>query len=289
MQRTIIRIDDSKCDGCGLCVDACHEGAIQLVNGRARLVSATYCDGLGACLGECPQGAISMEEREAEPFLGPAPGAPAAGGRDDREVPRAEAPAPGGAHSAAHAAREAFQRAMARAPNPHEGHAVSGGCPGSALRDLRPPNPATISAPPGLFGAGAGIEASPVPDAPRLSHWPVQLMLVPPGAPFLKGAHLVVCADCVPFAVPDFHARYLDGRSIVVGCPKLDDLEHYREKLKAIVAEAGPASLTVVRMEVPCCGGIARAVTDARDAAAPGLPVAVHTVGIRGGISRQTL
>jgi hypothetical protein len=129
--------------------------------------------------------------------------------------------------------------------------------------------------------------ADAAPGGSRLSHWPVQLMLVPTGAAFLRGADLVVCADCVPFAVPDFHGRYLDGRAIVVGCPKLDDLPYYREKLAALVAEARPASLTVVRMEVPCCGGIARAVTDARDASMPGLPVEVHTVTVHGDVRRE--
>jgi hypothetical protein len=114
-------------------------------------------------------------------------------------------------------------------------------------------------------------------------------MLVPPTAPFLRGADLLVCADCVPFAVPDFHARYLAGRVVVVGCPKLDDLGHYREKLEQIVAVARPASLTVLRMEVPCCGGIARAVREARDAAAPSLAVEVHTVGIGGAIHRESV
>jgi len=264
MQRTIIRIDEDKCDGCGYCAVACHEGAIKVIDGKARLVSEIYCDGLGACLGECPQGAISMERREAAGFLGPAPGSPARGGFEPDAVQ-------------GEAVRAAFSRAMGQAPVIHVGHSPSGGCPGSALRDLRPAE--TVHSP-----------ASPLPAAvSRLGHWPVQLMLVPPGAPFLKGAHLVVCADCVPFAVPDFHARYLDGKSIVVGCPKLDDLPHYHEKLAAIVAQARPASLTVVRMEVPCCGGIVRAAVDARDAVAPNLLVEVHTVGIEGGISRQVV
>ncbi len=269
MRRTIIRIDEDKCDGCGDCVRACHEGAIRLIDGKARLVSETYCDGLGACLGECPQGAISMEQREAEGFVGPAPGSPATVAANPPAVP-------------GDVARAAFARAMDQAPVAHGGHSHGGGCPGSALRDLRPDRAAAATAP--TVPASAEI-----PAVSHLSHWPVQLMLVPPGAPFLKGADLVVCADCVPFAVPDFHARYLQGRSIVVGCPKLDDLPHYHEKLAAIVAAAGPRSLTVVRMEVPCCGGIVRALVDARNSSAPGLPVEVHTVGIGGGITRQVV
>jgi hypothetical protein len=149
--------------------------------------------------------------------------------------------------------------------------------PSERDRAARPANVASTSA--------AGPDDQSAEQLSMLSHWPVQLMLVPPGAPFLKGSNLVVCADCVPFAVPDFHKRYLDGRSIVVGCPKLDDLDHYREKLKAIIAMAAPAKLTVVRMEVPCCGGIAAAVVEARDLSAPGLPVEVHTVKIGGDIT----
>jgi hypothetical protein len=124
---------------------------------------------------------------------------------------------------------------------------------------------------------------SAAPAQSALSHWPVQLRLVPPTAPFLAGAHLLICADCVPFAVPDFHARYLRGRSVLVGCPKLDDLAAYREKLAEIFAIAKPASLTVLRMEVPCCGGLAAAVVESRDAAAPGLPVSILTVRISDG------
>jgi hypothetical protein len=122
-----------------------------------------------------------------------------------------------------------------------------------------------------------------------LGHWPVQLRLVPPGAPFLKGAHILICADCVPFAVADFHGRYLAGRAVLVGCPKLDDLEGYRQKLRHIIAEARPASLTVLRMEVPCCGGLAQAVREARNAAAPELPLSVHVIGIDGAIQETVL
>jgi hypothetical protein len=137
--------------------------------------------------------------------------------------------------------------------------------------------------------AAATVSTDPAPSRSALSHWPVQLMLVPSSAPFLRGARLVVCADCVPFAVPDFHQRYLDGRSVVVGCPKLDDIDVYRRKLAEIVSIASLESLLVVRMEVPCCGGIVRAVVEARDAGAPGLPIQVDTVGIQGGIRTDTL
>ena len=232
--RKVVRIDESKCDGCGLCESACVEGAIRVIDGKARLVGDSLCDGLGACLGECPTGALTIEEREADGFVEP--------------------PAP---HGHAHP----------------QGHA----CPGSAVRSVRPvgaPSPAAVS----------GAQA-----ATSLGHWPVQLMLVPPHAPFLSGADVLVCADCVPFAVADFHDRWLAGRAVLVGCPKLDDLDFYREKLRQVVALARPASFTVLRMEVPCCGGIARAVVAARDAEAPGLPVTLCTVGIGGEIRTESV
>lgn len=240
--RKIVEIDEDKCDGCGLCVPACAEGAIQIIDGKAKLVADTYCDGLGACLGECPQGAISLKEREAA-------------GYDEVAV----------------------QRHLKRRQEPVPlSHRQKPSCPGSALRQIAPlgsANPAAVS----------GEARS------RLGHWPVQLMLVPPHAPFLKDADLLVCADCVPFAVPDFHGRYLAGRTVLVGCPKLDDLEYYGGKLRAILSEARPRRLTVLRMEVPCCGGIAQAVVEARNQAQRGLAIEVHTIGIRGQIVVETI
>jgi Fe-S-cluster-containing hydrogenase component 2 len=238
MKRSIIEIDESKCDGCGQCIDACHEGALALVGGKAKLVKDSFCDGLGACIGDCPQGALTIVEREAPDFDAPA-ATPAAN--------------------------------PLRVLRDHPGQ---GGCPGSALRsmDNRAAEPT------------ASADGQPPPSS--LGHWPVQLMLVPPHAPFLQGADLVVCADCVPFAVPDFHARYLAGRAVVVGCPKLDDLGHYAEKLAAIVDHARPRRLTVVRMEVPCCRGIVEVSLRAAKASGRSFPVDEHVVGIEGGIER---
>jgi ferredoxin len=262
VKRKIIEIDDARCDGCGECIDACHEGALALVDGKARLVTDTYCDGLGACIGDCPRGALTVVEREAVPFdaaLVAARLAPAAA------VLRAPAHAPEACPGSAPAA------AVIRAP----GHAPEA-CPGSALRILQPaPAPAHASA--------------DQPGASALAQWPVQLMLVPPHAPFLAGADLLVCADCVPFAVPDFHARYLTGRAVVVGCPKLDDLGHYRAKLAAMVQTARPRRLTVARMEVPCCRGITQATVEAAQASEPQLTVEEHVVGLRGSIERTLI
>jgi len=247
--RKIIRIDEEKCDGCGDCVAACEEGAIRIIDGKAKLVSDVLCDGFGACLGECPQGALTIEEREAEAF-------------DEATVKK----------------HPATIKQPVSAP-PLMAHA--GGCPGSAMRQFAGP------------AAASGLATAPAtggfqPAYPSLlGHWPIQLMLVPPGAPFLEGADLVVCADCVPFTVPDFHARYLQGRAVLVGCPKLDDLNFYLEKLQALFQQAQPSRITVLRMEVPCCGGIADAALRARDRAVPHVPTEIHTIGVRGGIHQE--
>jgi Pyruvate/2-oxoacid:ferredoxin oxidoreductase delta subunit len=228
-KRQIIRIDEDKCTGCGKCVPACAEGALAIVDGKARLVGEIYCDGLGACLGECPEGALSIEEREAAPF-------------DEDAV-------------VGHLVRQGAE------PLPC-------GCPGSSVRTLLPDPLSRRSLEPAT--------------ASQLSHWPVQLRLIPPGAPFLRGAEILVCADCVPVAMPDFQS-HLAGRAVLVGCPKLDDLDHYRAKLRAIFAQARPTSITVLRMEVPCCSGLAQAVAEARQAVVPDCPLETGVVEIHGG------
>ncbi len=229
MKRKIIKIDESKCNGCGLCIPGCHEGALQIVDGKAKLVADVYCDGLGACLGECPQGALTIEEREAVEF-------------DQTIVDQ----------------RLSALRAQ-----------KSGGCPGNAMRQMNRPAPACA-------------EIGPVQS--QLGHWPVQLMLVPPAAPFLREADILLCADCVPFALPDLHTRYLAGRPVLVGCPKLDDSDHYLEKLTGLFKASRPKRVTVLRMEVPCCGGLAWLAEEARQASGLDFPVVIHTIGIQGGI-----
>lgn len=244
--RKIIEIDEEKCDGCGECVPSCAEGAIQIIDGKAKVVSETYCDGFGACLGECPQGAITMVEREAPEY-------------DEEAVKR---------HLA-----ELDKKKMTPLPTIEPAPMstpVHEGCPGSAMRRFDRPAQAQAT------DTGSNFQS-------QLRHWPVQLMLVPPHAPFLKGADILVCADCVPFTVPDFHSRYLAGRALLVGCPKLDDLQYYREKLKDIIREAAPRKLTVLKMEVPCCTGIAQAAIQARNEVAPDIPIEVITLGIQGG------
>jgi len=238
--RKIIEIDQEKCDGCGQCASACHEGAIAMVEGKAKLVSETYCDGLGACIGDCPRDALHIIEREVEVF-------------DEAAVK-------------VHLAGQAQAKLIAHAH-------LGGGCPGSALRQLKE--------------AGCGCEAETASEAPVVSelvNWPVQLNLVPLTAPWLAGADLPLAADCVPFAVPDFHSRYLKGKVVLVGCPKLDDADYYLKKLTTLLETNKPASLSVVYMEVPCCGSLARLAEQAVKAAGVPLNLKLTRVGIDGGI-----
>jgi Fe-S-cluster-containing hydrogenase component 2 len=238
--RKIVKIDESKCNGCGLCESACHEGAIKVIDGKARLVSDSYCDGLGACLGDCPEGAITIEERPAEEFSEEA------------------------------GAKHLAQKRSFVAPGNREPACA---CPGSAVRTME------VAEPTGDMPA--------TPGRSQLTNWPVQLMLVPPNAPFLKGADLLITADCVPFSFPDYHSRYLRGHVALIGCPKLDDVGYYREKIEAILDMARPSSVTVARMEVPCCGGLLSAVISAMDGVAADIPVRVITVGIDGKVLKE--
>lgn len=236
--RSIIEIDEDKCDGCGLCVPACKEGAIQILDGKARLVQDRYCDGLGACLGECPRGAISITEREADEF-------------DES------------------AAVQHVRRRQSHQP------AAPCGCPSAHAISLEVPHAELgASAPPSL--------------QPQLRNWPVQLTLVPVGAPWLEGADLLISADCVPFAYPDLHGGLLAGRQLIIACPKLDDAAAYVDKLAAIFQRHDIRSVTIARMEVPCCGGLHMIVAQALQAAGRNIPVHAVVVGINGDLLERT-
>lgn len=239
--RKIIEIDEELCDGCGLCVPSCAEGAIQIVDGKARLVAEKYCDGLGACLGECPNGALRIVEREAEEF-------------DEDAV------------------AEHLQHAPPAEPKKAQEQALPCGCPSAHVRSFAPvPAPA----------ARTGLRrAAPSPSA--LSHWPVQIRLVPPTAPFLRGADLLVLADCVAVAYPDLHRDLLPGKAVLVGCPKLDDAEAYVEKFTEIFQKAGLRSVTIAMMEVPCCHGLSVIVHKALKQAGVSLPVEEKIITVRG-------
>jgi Pyruvate/2-oxoacid:ferredoxin oxidoreductase delta subunit len=248
MIRKIVEIDEARCDGCGECITSCAEGAIALVDGKARLVGDVLCDGLGACLGECPQGALRVVEREAAAFDEAAVHAHLAGARPP---------------SAAHASGP-------------EG----AGCPGTRSRTLPRRSLAVVSDPPAPAAAGPASGAS----GSRLGHWPVQLPLVPPTAPYFQGADLLVAADCVPFAYARFHDDLLAGKALVVGCPKLDDVRAHAGKLAQIFTRSDVRSVTVARMEVPCCGGLAMAVRQGLAASGKALPVRDVVVGIDGAL-----
>jgi Pyruvate/2-oxoacid:ferredoxin oxidoreductase delta subunit len=236
-KRQIIRIDQDKCDGCGLCVPSCAEGAIQIVDGKAQLLADRFCDGLGACLGECPQGALIIEEREAEEFVGPAPGAG-----------HPEAPAP---------------------PQTPAGEGFV--CPGSRMQQFQP----------GTY------EQGPTQRASALGHWPIKLRLVAAQAPFLKGASLLVAADCAPFAAGDFHSRFLEGKALLCGCPKFDDVPEQVAKLTAILRENDIKEIDIVNMEVPCCFGLVQIVRQALEASDKSLPVNICTLGTAGQVLQQ--
>ncbi|MFC1511732.1 ATP-binding protein [Candidatus Latescibacterota bacterium] len=275
--RDIITIDEEKCTGCELCVPNCPEGALQIIDGKARLVSDLFCDGLGACIGHCPEGAITIETRPAEPY-------------DEHRVMEnivKKGPATIRAHLdhlKSHGADEFFSQAVAYlekqgipVPDPAPANHLACGCPGSAVRELKPREEKT---PP---------DTEPpkrVPGQSQLTHWPVQIMLVPPFAPFLKNADLLITADCVPFAYPEFHDRLLKGKTLLVGCPKLDDASFYQEKLAGIFSQNDIRSVTVAHMEVPCCTALTRLVRAAIEQSGKIIPFVDVTVGIQGDIKQ---
>lgn len=259
LERKIVQIDEEKCNGCGVCVHACHEGAIQMVDGKAKLVSDIYCDGLGDCLGPCPTGAISIVTRPAEGYDEQAVA------KRMEEMKKQSAPLPCGCPGSA--SRELKKPAAKAAP--------ASGCPGSMMRSLKTPEPC---------GGGCACEedkGGPAVES-ELMNWPVQLRLVPPAAPYLKGADILLAADCAPVAVPDFHSRYLKNRPVIIACPKLEDNEPQAAKLAEIVRAAKPASITVVRMEVPCCGGLVRVAEEAVRQSGLDIPVKTIIVGVDG-------
>ena len=230
MVRKIIHIDEDKCNGCGLCAKACHEGAIDIVDGKAKLVREHFCDGFGDCLPNCPQGAITFEEREAPAY-------------DEAAVK---------------AAREEKAAAKPKEPPVHA-------CPGSMMRQMNR-RPAAAPAAPGVS---------------ELTNWPVQIKLAPIRAPYFEGAKLLIAADCTAYAYAAFHQEFIRGKVTLIGCPKLDAID-YSEKLTEIIRSNDIQSVTIVRMEVPCCGGLEMAAKKALQASGKFIPWQVVTISIDG-------
>ena len=229
--RNIINIDEEKCNGCGQCVVDCAEAALQVVNGKARLIKEIYCDGLGACLGSCPTGALTVVQRESDPF-------------DEAET----------------------EKHMHKAKKNKEEFC---GCPGSRPID---------------FTEKAGNQHVQAETRPELTNWPVQLKLVATNAPYLNGADLLLAADCTAFSAVNFHSRFIKDKKVLIGCPKLDDAQHYYEKLTEMFRDNSIKSVTVVRMEVPCCGGLAYVVKQAIEASKKEVPYTEVVIGIKGDI-----
>ena len=242
MKREIVKIDKEKCNGCGICVTACLEGAIEIIDGKAKLISDEYCDGLGNCLPGCPQGAIEIIEREAVQF-----------------------------------SEEAVEKLLEEKKKEQEVKPMKCGCPGTAARVIVKKAVPKIKA--------ATNEIKDIQNNSELSQWPVQLKLINSTASYLKGANLLVAADCTAYAYADFHKDFIKDHITVIGCPKLDDVEYYKEKLTEIIKYNDLKSILVVRMEVPCCGGIVSAVKDAMLAAETIVPYKEVIISTDGNIN----
>jgi NAD-dependent dihydropyrimidine dehydrogenase PreA subunit len=251
MKRKIITIDEALCDGCGNCVGTCSEGALQLVNGKAKLVKEDFCDGFGDCIGECPTGALKIEEKESRPFDIGATKEYLLTTKGEEAVRQME---------------EAQKK-----HEPYEQKSLPGGCAGSLAQLIDRVTPSAAA-------CNAG-QASP-----QLSNWPVQIHLLPLKAPYYQGADLLIAADCCAYAYAGFHNKFIKGHTVAIGCPKLDNAAAYEEKLAAIMKENDIRSVSVVFMEVPCCSGLVKLVDEAVAASGKQIPVKKTKIGIKGQI-----
>jgi len=277
MKRKIIHIDEDRCTGCGQCIPDCPEGALQLIEGKARLVNDLFCDGLGACIGSCPEGAITITEREALPY-------------DEKAVMATIVPQGTAVitahleHLLDHGEQDLYRQAIEYLEKHHipvpgshpargaHGHPSGVGCPGSGTRTIPRPRQ-------------AGSRQETAAPGSALGQWPVQLRLINPSAGFFENADLLIAADCVPFAFADFHRRFLTDRIVIILCPKLDpDIDGYITKLSGILSHHRINSVTVVHMEVPCCRGTTSIVNQAMERAGKDIPVREFTVTIEGDV-----
>ncbi|MDO9511623.1 MAG: 4Fe-4S binding protein [Bacteroidales bacterium] len=280
MKRQIIKIDEDKCNGCGICIPNCHEGALQMIDNKARLISDLFCDGLGACIGHCPEGAIEMIEREAEPY-------------DEIKVMKEMVKKGKNTivahlnHLKDHGADEYLNQALdylkehnidiQMEEEKKQAHGSTCGCPGSAAMDFREAAPA-VTAP-----------ITNHADAPsELRQWPVQLHLLNPNAPYFKNADVVLAADCTAFAMGGFHSKFLKGKTLAIACPKLDsNMEVYVEKIAAMVEMARINTLSVVMMEVPCCSGLLQVAKMAVSKSGRNIPIKKVIVSIQGQVTHE--
>jgi NAD-dependent dihydropyrimidine dehydrogenase PreA subunit len=299
MKREIVVIDEEKCNGCGLCVPECHEGALQIIDGKARLISDLFCDGLGACIGHCPEDALTIEEREAQPY-------------DERKVMEIMVEKGDNTilahmhHLQDHGENVFLQQALdyleevhyeidltefkskninmkevveelfgkhSKSGIPHSG--PTGGCPGSMAREFIIDQEKVAQA-----GSSATVDIKS-----ELRQWPVQLHLLNPQANYFRNADVVLAADCAAFAVGDFHRKFLKGKTLAIACPKLDsNLESYVAKLTSMINEASINTLTVIRMEVPCCGGLVQMAQAAAQQAGRKVPLKEVVIGVQGDV-----
>lgn len=254
--RKIIKIEEDLCNGCGDCVTSCAEGAIRIIDGKAKLVSETYCDGLGACIGDCPTGALTIVERTADEFDEEAVEQYLNKIQEKQKIEDIVSKAMGHGPSGGHE------------PSPGNG---GGGCPGSMSRMLERPEPEQES-----------VQAQAVPS--QLGNWPLQLMLAPVNAPYFSAADILISADCAPFAYSNFHGDFVKGKVVMIGCPKLDDAGHYQDKLTQIFKLNNVNSVEVLFMEVPCCFGLASLVKNAIAASGNNVSYKYTKIGIRGNV-----
>ncbi len=287
MKRTIINIDEDLCNGCGLCVESCHEGALQMIDGKARIISDLYCDGLGACIAECPVDAITLEEREAEPY---------------DEIKVMERIAPKGEatiiahlnHLIDHNQYEYVKQGInyvkennldvdlsklknfnSEEKDMEDTTNNEGGCPGAKMMSFNKQDP-------------ENSVSTTSPQSSELKQWPVQLHLVNPQAPYFQNADVLLAADCVAFASGEFHSKFLKGKSLAIACPKLDTgMDIYVEKLASMIDNANINTLTVMIMEVPCCGGLLQIAKQAAAKASRKIPVKKIIIGIKGDVIKE--